>query len=133
MSRLIRLLPILLISVIVGCMNPLQRQIEQSLLLQENQQLENALYVTHQQLVDLKYENDALKEELAGQTVVSPAVNVRPSKRTGFTPREGLDNAPEYSPPEILLPDEMPGTKTPPSSLKPSATKQPYPVWMPTR
>ena len=133
MSRSLRILPILLICVVVGCVSPFQRQVEQSLLLQENQQLENALYVTHQQLVDLKQENDALKDELAGQTSVSPSETPRTSRRTKFAPREALDDAPEFFPPQILMPEGVPGSTTPPDSLKTSETKQSFPVWLPTR
>ncbi|MDR3197570.1 MAG: hypothetical protein LBU34_06830, partial [Planctomycetaceae bacterium] len=52
---------LLVFSAALGCTSQYQYQTEQSLLLQENQRLENALYVTHAQLVDLKRENDRLR------------------------------------------------------------------------
>ena len=106
-----------------GCVSRYQYEVDQSLLVQENQKLENALYVTHNQLVDMKRENERLKDRLddASGTALAPAR--RPARERIDTSQ--FDTAPEYAPPKIEIPDnggsqEVPDLlQTTPSSLVP--------------
>jgi hypothetical protein len=107
-----------------GCAN---QQLHQTLLLHENQRLEEALYVTHAQLADLKRENDELRNSQTGydETIVPPkrSYNSLPS------PDQDLMEAPPFEMPKVILPDQ-PGTMEVPDSLKGS---QSIPVWKPAR
>ena len=96
---------VLVLASLVGCSNRYQHQVDQSLLLQENQRLENALYVKHTQLVTVKRENDRLK------TMLGPSEG-------GIVPRRGkpvnnYDEAPPYEPPQVSAPPVSPPTSLP--------------------
>lgn len=101
-----------------GCTNRYQQQVDQSLLLQENRRLEEALYVTHAQLVDLKRENEALRNldpgETNGRSSSAPAPR---SRRRVSAPADDYDDAPPYQVPEITIPPEG-GSSTLPDALK---------------
>lgn len=106
----------------VGCTSRYQHQMDQSLLLQENQRLEEALYVTHTQLVDLKRENEALKAMQIGGSgsptkAIAPAIRPR---RAEPTPRDDYDEAPPYQAPKVTIPDNAPVSDTLPDALKSS-------------
>ncbi len=109
------------LALVVGCAGPYQRQMEQTMLLQENQRLEQALYVTHAQLVDLKKENETLKAT-ADQTSKTPDGSesdpVPQPKKRERTPTDNFDEAPPFTPPKVSIPSDAPKTPTIPDSLK---------------
>ncbi|MDR0611175.1 MAG: hypothetical protein LBG58_13780 [Planctomycetaceae bacterium] len=113
---------LLIFATVLGCTSQYQYQVEQSLLLQENQRLENALYVTHAQLVDLKRENDTLRGVKSSEknNLTLPEQPLTRPKRNQATPVEDYDEAPLFTPPEIIIPKETPGSNTVPDSLKSS-------------
>ncbi len=122
----------ILCTLCIGCTGRYQHQMDQSLLLQENQRLEEALYVTHAQLIDLKRENEAIKNvksSAAGslEPVVTPALR---SQRYEPMPRDDYDEAPPYQAPQITIPDDAPVMEMPPESLKGGLI---IPPWSPTR
>ncbi|MDR0338037.1 MAG: hypothetical protein LBI18_13205 [Planctomycetaceae bacterium] len=127
-----RLLGFLLIfSLFLGCTSQYQYQMEQSLLLQENRRLENALYVTHTQLVDLKRENDVLRGSKQSKSERKlPEQPLLRSKQKSSSPVEDYEEAPPFAPPEIIIPTEIPGSKTVPDSLK--SSKLTLPEVLPT-
>jgi len=101
-------LALLVLASLVGCSNRYQYQVDQSLLLKENQRLENALYVTHTQLVDMKRENDRLKTML-GQSD-DGSNRGKPLERR---PTDNYDEAPPYEPPKVSIPSGPPSTTLP--------------------
>ncbi|MDR3234823.1 MAG: hypothetical protein LBT46_14375 [Planctomycetaceae bacterium] len=116
-----------------GCAQPC---VHQSMLLHENRRLENALYVTHAQLADMKQENEALRNGgrsedaspnmLPDGGLIPPVLPIK-SKKT--KENEKLNNAPPFELPTI----EIPGggeSKALPQTLKSS---QSAPVWSPQR
>ncbi|MDR2754718.1 MAG: hypothetical protein LBC20_03340 [Planctomycetaceae bacterium] len=104
----------------LGCTSQYQYQMEQSLLLQENQRLENALYVTHTQLVDLKRENEMLRGTKQSESDFTlPKQPLARPKRIS-SPVENDEEAPPFVPPEIIIPKDTPGSETIPDSLKSS-------------
>ena len=121
----------LLCVLFAGCTSRYQQQVDQSLLLQENQRLEEALYVTHAQLVDMKRENDALKnvKTTAATNTSEPAPALR-SQRYEPMNRDDFDEAPPYHAPEVIIPDEDAGSAVPPDSLNNGLV---IPPWTPTR
>lgn len=123
---------VLLVSLVAltGCTGRYQMQVEQSLLMQENQRLEDALYVTHAQLVDLKRENDTLRTQVSEGTIRSaPDTPVR-SRRAVEDPRDHYDDAPPYEPSTIDIPLDIPGSNTLPDALKGARA---FPKLMPPR
>jgi len=118
-------LAVLVLASLVGCSNRYQYQVDQSLLLQENQRLENALYVTHTQLVDMKRENDRLKTML-GQSDDS----LKRGKPMERRPTDNYDEAPLYETPKVSIPMSPPST-TLPDLLKGSTNV--LPEWTPNR
>ncbi len=106
------------LALLVGCSNQYQYQVDHSLLLQENQRLESALYVTHTQLVDLKNENDRLKTML-GQSSESSAS--KPGKPMERRSTDNYDEAPAYESPKVSIPANAPPSTTIPDALKGSA------------
>ncbi|MDR2704455.1 MAG: hypothetical protein LBC02_01630 [Planctomycetaceae bacterium] len=112
---------LLIFPMVLGCTSQYQYQMEQSLLLQENRRLENALYVTHAQLVDLKRENDALRgTKSSGNNITLPEQPLTRPKRNQSLPVENDEEAPPFAPPEIIIPKNTPGSETIPDSLKSS-------------
>ncbi|MDR0704692.1 MAG: hypothetical protein LBF88_06840 [Planctomycetaceae bacterium] len=113
---------LLIFATVLGCTSQYQYQMEQSLLLQENQRLENALYVTHAQLVDLKRENDTLRGVKSSEKndITLPEQPLTRPKRNQSSPVENYEEAPPFAPPEIIIPNNNPGTNTIPDSLKSS-------------
>jgi len=103
--------------VATGCASS---QLHQSLLLQENRQLEDALYAAHAQVADLKRENDWLRNKQDTEMLERPR---RPDSRLLD---EEFDLAPPYEMPKVLLP----GTTEIPEALKGSQT---MPIWRPRR
>jgi len=99
-----------------GCTNS---QLHQSLLMHENRRLEDALYVAHAQVTDLKRENDLLREQ---QGNVFPD----PPERSRVNPWE--DRIPTIEVPKVILDD--PGTTEVPALLRGS---QAIPLWTPVR
>ncbi len=103
MNRILSLLFIAAIFMLPfsGCANRQMQTVEQSLLLEENRRLYDALYVAHAQLEDLQHENKELRESApvnSGNSAVSPLQN------------EDDEDIEPYTPPEIILP---PGIQTP--------------------
>ncbi|MDR2441706.1 MAG: hypothetical protein LBE12_20275 [Planctomycetaceae bacterium] len=112
---------LLIFATVLGCTSQYQYRMEQSLLLQENQRLENALYVTHAQLVDLKRENDSLRGvKSSGNNLTQPEQPLIRPKRNKLSPEENYEEAPPFAPPEIIIPNDNPGSATVPDSLKSS-------------
>ncbi len=104
-----------------GCVSKYQYEVDRSLLMQENQKLEDALYVTHGQLVDAVRENDTLREQLNSgdsgtQSVRSPAFGA------GRRPRSARNAAPDfgddYAPPEVVIPEGNDGSSQPPDGIR---------------
>ena len=104
----------------VGCASS---QLHQSLLLQENRRLEDALYVSHSQVVDLKRENDWLRSK-QGTEMVEP-----PGRSYNGSWEEEFDLVPPFEMPKVILPSQ-PGTEEVPEALRSS---DPMPVWKPRR
>ena len=98
-------------------------QLHQSLLLQENRQLEDALYVAHSQVTDLKRENDWLRNKQETEMVEPPR------RRYIESLGEEFEIAPPYEMPKVILPSQ-PGTEEIPEALKGSQT---MPMWKPRR
>ncbi|MDR0390401.1 MAG: hypothetical protein LBH59_00720 [Planctomycetaceae bacterium] len=109
-----------------GCANhnTNRNKIENSLL-QANRRLEEALVVTHNQLVDLKRENEILKANAANDIDDDPTSPIirRNNKRD-------LDNTP-IVPPQVIIPDNIDST-TVPDSLK-GTMNETIPTWKPHR
>jgi hypothetical protein len=132
MKRLCFVSVVILLLAISGCMSSQQRQIHQSLLLQENRRLENALYVTHAQLVKAKRENETLRNAQSrnGDSSRVSTPLLRPKREQ--PKQKNFDDAPLYEPPEIIVPEDHPGSTTLPDALKKSDNLLP-PSWSPTR
>lgn len=139
---------LLIFSAVLGCTSRYQYQAEQSLLLQENHRLENALYVTHTQLVDLKRENEILRgSKQSVNDLTLPEQPLTRPKRISSPSIENTEEAPPFVPPEIIIPNETPGSNTVPDSLKSSqlmlqevlpktvlnSEEKSPPVWLPVR
>ncbi|MDR2644035.1 MAG: hypothetical protein LBC74_14740 [Planctomycetaceae bacterium] len=118
---------------ISGCANrnSERNRIENSLL-QANRRLEEALVVTHNQLVDLKRENETLKVNTANNDnsdstplpIISyPNININNNK-------QDQNNIP-VSPPPVIIPNSIESTKVP-DSLK-GTKNETLPVWKPHR
>lgn len=115
-----RMFPFILFAVFAafctGCTTcSLPGQTEYSLLLQENQRLEQALYITHAQLADAKRENASLRNE-PGTESVMPISAVQPPVRTKSGVIESND-APPFETPKVEIPLDEPGSTVPPDSL----------------
>jgi hypothetical protein len=116
-----------------GCSH---QQMHQSMLLQENRRLENALYVTHAQLTDLKRENESLRQTNGygssdeSANIPTPVLKLNAPQKTRQSDKdENLNEAPSYEMPIIESP-AVPGTTEVPDSLKSSQT---IPLWTPQR
>lgn len=114
----------LLVVCTTGCSSRYQTQVEQSLLIQENQRLEDALYVTHTQLVDLKRENESLKTNQdrgtgSSSDTISPTPRLRKSQPAS---NDNYDDAPPYDPIKIDIPKDAHESNTLPEALKSSQT-----------
>ncbi|MDR3181649.1 MAG: hypothetical protein LBT89_01815 [Planctomycetaceae bacterium] len=112
-----------------GCAQPC---VHQSMLLQENRRLENALYVTHAKLTDLQRENADLRgghsqEDSSQDTGILPPVFQRKPKKS--KEKDKIDNAPPFELPTIEIPEDG-GSTVPPAELKSS---QSIPAWNPQR
>jgi len=101
-----------------GCTSP---QWHQSLLIHENRQLEDALYVAQAQVTDLRRENDLLREQRASGFSDSPD----PSRSD---PWNDIIPPMPFEVPKVLLEDS--GTTDVPESLRGS---QVIPLWTPVR
>jgi len=106
--------------VAAGCAST---QLHQSLLLNENRRLEDALYTAHAQVADLKRENESLRKQQTSESLRLPE-----RSRTGFWDND-LDIDPPLEMPRVILPSES-GTTEVPESLRGS---QMTPIWMPIR
>jgi hypothetical protein len=116
MSKIVFGISLIIVLVAAGCGNS---QLHQSLLLHENRRLEDALYVSHAQIADLKRENDSLRKQQESEH---------------FTPQgrswgDDLDLMEPFEMPPVILPGES-GSSEVPDSLKGS---QRFPTWSPTR
>ena len=98
--------------VAAGCASS---QVHQSLLMQENRRLEDALYVAHAQVGELKRENDFLR-------------NKQETGSIGPLEDEFDMDAP-FEIPKVMLPGQS-GTEEVPESLRGS---QVMPTWRPRR
>ena len=108
--------------VAAGCAST-QQQLHQSLLLHENRQLEDALYVAQAQVADLERENDLLRKQQANETLVPPG-----RTRAGLRDND-VEIIPPLDLPKVILPGES-GTTEVPESLRGSHM---IPMWMPRR
>ena len=106
----------------VGCTSS---QLHQSLLLQENRRLEDALYVSHSQVVDLKRENDWLRSKQGTEMVEPPGRSYNGSLKEEFD----FDLVPPFEMPRVILPGH-PSTEEVPEALRGSDS---MPVWKPRR
>jgi len=104
--------------VATGCTST---QLHQSLLMHENRQLEDALFVAQAQVADLERENDLLRKQQTNKSVV-------PRGTPDFWD-EDFDGTPPLEMPKVILPGG-PGETEVPESLRGS---QMFPVWMPVR
>jgi hypothetical protein len=95
----------------------------QSLLIHENRRLEDALYVAHAQVADLKRENEGLREQ---QTSEFPKP---PGRSRAGSWESDLEDFPPFEMPRVILPDET-GIMEVPESLRGS---QMIPIWTPKR
>ena len=102
-----------------GCANS---RLHQSLLLQENRQLEDALFTAHARIADLQRDNDWLRDRQENE-------RSRPSRRTTEVFDEEFDNVLPFEVPTIILPIQS-GTEEVPESLRGS---QMMPIWQPVR
>jgi hypothetical protein len=110
MKRLFFSTALLVLLVVTGCAGGYQYQVDQSLLMQENRRLENALYVTHAQLVTLKRENEVLRNSQSNRKNKDSIFPATPSlvnpllrpKRNGQPSRDDYDEAPPFVPPSVL-------------------------------
>ena len=100
-------------------------QLHQSLLLQENRQLEDALYTVHAQVTELQRENDWLRDKQDAGMVEPPRRSYNKSLEEEFD----FDVAPPYEMPKVILPGQ-PGTTEMPEALRGS---QVMPFWKPRR
>lgn len=119
---------LMLAVLLAGCTNRYQYQVDQSLLLQENQRLEEALFVTHAQLVDLKRENESLQASSArsaGPAASSSSAPAISPRRIGAAPKDDYDEAPPYEPPQIKIPENAPESTTLPDALRSSVMPKP--------
>ena len=105
---------------VAGCASS---QLHQSLLLQENRRLEDALYVAHTQATDLKRENDLLRKRQANGVLELPGHSYLESLE------DELDINQPFEMPKVILPSE-PGTTEVPEALRGS---QAIPIWKPRR
>ena len=93
-------------------------QLHQSLLIHENQRLENALYTAHAQVADLKRENNLLRKQ---QTTGPDDTDYQESWNEDWN----IDLPLEM--PKVILP-EQPGTTEVPELMRESQT-----IWSPVR
>lgn|GEM_PF-4712102 len=119
MKRIISLLlsvpMLLLVLFFTGCTSYRQLQLEQTMLLQENQRLEDALYITHAQLVDSTRENEALKNNLSN----SQSNSIAPAKSyKGITQQDATDDAPLFPSTTIEIPPDSKEKSSIPDLLK---------------
>lgn len=106
--------------IVEGCASP---QWHQSLLIHENQQLENALYMAQSRAVELKRENDRLRKKQGTED------DVLPMESDSNVLDEELELAPPVEVPKVILPSQ-PGTTEVPDSLKGAEI---MPLWHPRR
>lgn len=136
---------------LLGCVSRYQYETDRSLLVQENQTLEDALYVTHHQLADAVKENESLRARLGDPGADSDGTVSRPSGEFSLPPARRpvapSADGEDYAPPEVSFPEESEGTTQPPemfrrtpSSIKPPATRTvtnsappAFPEWSPRR
>lgn len=121
---------LLIAALVPGCANNrCQQQVEQSLLLEENRRLYDALYTTHAQLEDLQHENDELRSAADAAARRSydedePYRNSSPRSRyRDDEPRDDGGEAPGFGLPTTTIPDNAPGTTAPPSLLNDGARR----------
>ena len=106
--------------VAAGCAST---QLHQSLLVHENQRLEDALYTAHAQVADLKRENESLRKHQTDESLGLPGWS-----RTGFWD-DDFDVDSPLEMPRVILPGES-GTAEIPESLSDS---QMIHIWTPVR
>jgi len=95
-------------------------QLHQSLLVHENQRLENALYVAHAQVADLKRQNNLLRKQQSNEFI-------DPARQDSQVDDWDFDTPLEM--PKILLPDQ-PGTTDVPMLIRESQADS---IWSPRR
>lgn len=98
-----------------GCVTKYQHEVDRALLVQENQKLEDALYVTHSQLVDTVKENESLKTRLGENGGSSGLLG---KARRPAASRSDSDLMKDFVPPQIIIPDENGGSEQFPESLR---------------
>ena len=99
-------------------------QLHQSLLLHENRQLEDALFVAYAQVADLQRENEVLRRQRANESFEPP----RQSRGNSWD--DDWDLFPPMEIPPVILPDEPGTTDVPEWLIRGSQT---MPTWSPTR
>lgn len=111
-----------------GCANRSseRNRIENSLL-QANRRLEEALVVTHNQLVDLKRENEVLKVNATN----SDSDDSTPLPIIRYDKNNNDRNNTPILPPQVIIPDNIDSTSVP-DSLKGSMNET-LPTWEPHR
>jgi len=120
MRKIIFGISLLIALATAGCTST---QLHQSLLVHENQRLEDALYTVQAQVADLQRENDLLRQQQTNQSS-EPSGQFR----SGFWD-DGFDMEPPLEMPKVILPSDS-GTTEIPESLRGS---QMIPVWTPVR
>ncbi|MGL4593194.1 MAG: hypothetical protein ACRCUY_00535 [Thermoguttaceae bacterium] len=116
MKRKLILFILIFTGFVCGCSS--RSHSEQSLLLQENRRLENALYLTHAKLVEVNRENETLRASMSPDTSARISAPSTRSSRRLEMPRDDMDNAPPYQAPQVELPSDAPGTNIIPDTLK---------------
>ena len=117
MRKIVVSISLFLSLLVAGCAST---QLHQSLLMHENRQLEDALFVAQAQVANLERENDLLRKQQTRESLVPPEPT-----RWG----DGFDVVPPIEMPRVILPSQT-GTTEVPESLRGS---QMFPVWMPVR
>lgn len=111
-----------------GCVSRYQHETDQALLLQENQKLEQALYLTHYRLADAERENTILRDTVRNDdnssTKSSSGMVIEAPRRRRVEGAIPVDNAPSFAPPQIPATG---GSHTPPSFLQSPNTIPPAP------
>ena len=118
MRKIVFSISLFLPFVMAGCAST---QLHQSLLMHENRQLEDALFVAQAQVADLERENNLLRKQQTSESFELPG-------RTGLW-NDDLDVMLPLEVPRVILPGET-GTTEIPESLRGS---QMFPVWKPVR
>ena len=116
MSKIIFGTSLFIVFIVTGCTNS---HLHQSLLLHENRQLEDALYVAHAQIADLRRENNSLRRQQTNDFPEPPrrprvdsweSIDTRNNNNNSWDidpwNNDGWNTPPSLEMPRILVPNE---------------------------